>query len=45
MSIMKHFVEAVAEITMLMSFGFAVTYVRGGSMGSVLRLPLQRLRA
>jgi len=41
----KHCVEAVVEITTRMSFGFAATYVRGGSMGSVLRSPLQRLRA
>jgi len=45
MSTTKHCVEAVVEITMPTSFGFAATYVRGGSMGSALRSPLQRLRA
>lgn len=33
----KHFVELVERIMHLMSFGFAVTYARNGSMGSVSR--------
>lgn len=37
MNIVKHFVAAVVEITTQMSFGLAVTSVRGGSMGSVSR--------
>lgn len=35
MSIVKPYVEAVGEITVLMSFGLAVTSARGGTMGSV----------
>lgn len=35
MNMVKPFVGAVEEITMLMSFGFAVISVRGGSMGNV----------
>lgn len=35
MNMVKPFAEAVEEITMLMSSGFAVTSVRGGSMGNV----------
>ena len=31
----KHFVELVERIMHLMSSGFAVTYVRNGSMGNV----------
>ena len=34
-SIVKPFVEAVAEITTPMSFGYVVIYVRDGIMGSV----------
>ena len=35
MNMVKLFVEAVEEITMLMSSGFAVISARGGSMGNV----------
>ena len=35
MNTAKHFVAAVGEIIMQMSFGLVVTFVRGGSMGSV----------
>lgn len=34
-NIVIHYVEAVEEITMQMSFGLAVTSVSGGSMESV----------
>lgn len=35
MSTVKPYAEAVAGITVLMSFGLAATSARGGSMGSV----------
>lgn len=35
MSTVKPYVEAVAGIIVLMSFGLAATSARGGSMGSV----------
>lgn len=35
MNTVKHSAAAAVEITMQMSFGLAVMFVRGGSMGSV----------
>lgn len=34
MNTVRHFAEAAVETITLMSFGLAVTSVRGGSMGS-----------
>lgn len=35
MSMEKHFVAAVEEITVRMSFGLAATFVKDGTMGNV----------
>ena len=45
MNTVKHSVAAVVKITMQMSFGSAVMFVKGGSMESALRLHLLKLRA
>jgi len=42
-SMETHVAGPVERIMLLMSFGFAVTSVRSGSMGSVLRSPQQGL--
>lgn len=42
---MKYFVKAAMEMTVEVNTGSAATYVISGSMESVLRLPLQWLRA